>query len=150
MKYDEMFETFVFKKQKDQKCTNILPNELEADCISDKEEEMEEDASESEAKKQTPPIPSQAGEDYSTSTKSSIKSDWPAKLPLTEEKKKYFEGIDLGVLCYPKATKMTKHLESKVFNLWGDGAALMEKFLHQHVETIEEEVNYVSQMTFNR
>jgi len=69
---------------------------------------------------------------------------------LSCETQRFFSDLDLEAMTYPKGTKLSKFVESKDFNFWTDGVALIDKYLHDQVESLEREITQCTQMTFNK
>ena len=69
---------------------------------------------------------------------------------LEQERIKYFSGLDFDSFNYPRTSKISKFLETKDYNFWAEGISMMDKVLHDQIESIEKEITHCTSMTFNR
>lgn len=69
---------------------------------------------------------------------------------LENERQKFFGEIDFESFTYPKTGKINKFLDTKDYNFWAEGVAMMDKVLHDQIESIEREITHCASMTFNR
>lgn len=151
------------KKNKASICTQYLPNEADVDNSS-KDEEIDEDAMLPKASNlllQTTSAKSEAlskkssSEDSQKDCSLGLIKQKEYEMPvfgsqLKEERLKFMDGIDLEACAYPKTIKISKYLESKNFNFWTEGLALLDRVLHEQTESLERELIHVSSMTFNK
>lgn len=152
------------KKDKASVLTQYLPNEADVDNLS-KDEEFDDDNATTKQNTMT----EKTSEELSilsgkySSSEGDNQKDCPLGLKVENSKKlpsfgsqleierhKFMEGIDFEALVYPKVSKMSKFLESKNFNFWTEGLAMLDRVLHDLTESLEKELVHVTSMTFNK